>query len=178
MPARNSMRYIFSLIWFVSLDRHWHMFFMNGTLFFFFPLAFFSISDIFIFLFFSPNGPSCFLLCTKSSGRERDRNVRCASKPSNKGCRPRWCRGCLPSTFRVRFFYNPARWQWRQRLPNDPSFLSRGFSVFFFCRAENQESRGTAINDRKNIPRDLHRAFRSLVFSSRWSLLLSFLQTE
>lgn len=48
----------------------------------------------------------------------------------------------------------------------------------FFCRAENQESRGTAINDRKNIPRDLHRAFRSLVFSSRWSLLLSFLQTE
>lgn len=46
---------------------------------------------------------------------------------------------------RVRFFYNPARWQWRQRLPNDPSFLSRGFSVFFFFfaarKTKNHEER-------------------------------------
>lgn len=80
--------------------------------------------------FFS--GPLCFLLYVKSPRRERDRNARCASKQSSRGCKPRWCRRCLPSTFRLRFFYNPARRQWRQHLPNDPSFLWRGFSGFFF----------------------------------------------
>lgn len=132
MPAQNSMRYIFSLIWFVSLDRHWHMFFMNGTLFFFLlsPRVFFHLRYIHLSLFLPRTAPhaSYFALNRRDAsaivmhGVQVSRAIRVADHVD--------VGDVSPSTFRVRFFYNPARWQWRQRLPNDPSFLSRGFSVF------------------------------------------------